>query len=227
MDLLEEDKLKGVPVLIYANKQDLKTASKASDVRICCLAQNTFCKRKKKREKNERERERKKEKDKERTNERKREGGQSHLAGSFRSECIVEVLPSFVQMPSLLFFLFLSSAPPFSLSLSIISFFSLLAVDRERPSLSVVFFFFHHYHLLCISFLVAIFFSLSLSLSLSLSFVDCDRPEPDRHPRPAVADPTVLGRVGRGRQGRRGVGVKKLGVQEVTARMMTMMMIKR
>jgi ADP-ribosylation factor-like protein 3 len=30
--LLEEDKLEGVPVLVYANKQDLVTAAKASDI---------------------------------------------------------------------------------------------------------------------------------------------------------------------------------------------------
>lgn len=32
MELLEEEKLKGVPVLVYANKQDLQNAVKASEV---------------------------------------------------------------------------------------------------------------------------------------------------------------------------------------------------
>ena len=32
-ELLEEEKLAGVPVLIYANKQDLPSAAKASEVR--------------------------------------------------------------------------------------------------------------------------------------------------------------------------------------------------
>lgn len=32
MELLAEEKLKGTPVLIYANKQDLETAAKASDI---------------------------------------------------------------------------------------------------------------------------------------------------------------------------------------------------
>uniref|UniRef100_A0A915A9P2 ADP-ribosylation factor-like protein 3 n=1 Tax=Parascaris univalens TaxID=6257 RepID=A0A915A9P2_PARUN len=32
LELLEEEKLKSVPVLIYANKQDLVTAAKASEI---------------------------------------------------------------------------------------------------------------------------------------------------------------------------------------------------
>ena len=32
VELLEEDKLDGVPLLVYANKQDLVTAAKASDI---------------------------------------------------------------------------------------------------------------------------------------------------------------------------------------------------
>ena len=37
-ELLEEEKLLGVPILIFANKQDLLTAAKASEVMLVHLS---------------------------------------------------------------------------------------------------------------------------------------------------------------------------------------------